>query len=105
MLHKTMKILTTLSTLQILLMMPSLSWANEKKTVPEECQKLFNEAEQLIKDVEKQPGSHTSQLTQIRQKLQQSKQQILALEPSLQTKSCEQGLARLLRAKGREDNQ
>ncbi|MBN6710317.1 DUF5339 domain-containing protein [Haemophilus haemoglobinophilus] len=62
--------------------------------IPYQCQKLFQEAEYLITEAEKQPGTHT-QLVHIKNKLKQSKQQILAMDVEIQTRSCDIGLAKL----------
>ncbi len=66
----------------------------QANTVPEQCQKLFKETENLITEAEKQPGTHI-QLSKIKSKLNQSKQQILAMERDIQIKSCDVGLAKL----------
>ena len=55
---------------------------------------LFKETENLIAQAEKQPGTHT-QVGKIKNKLNQSKQQILQMELATQLKSCEVGLAKL----------
>lgn len=62
--------------------------------LPQQCEQLFKETENLISQAEKQPGTHT-QVSKIKSKLNQSKQQILAMELSVQQKSCDVGLARL----------
>ncbi|QEH09493.1 hypothetical protein FWK45_01390 [Histophilus somni] len=66
----------------------------QANTLPEQCQKLFKETENLIAEAEKQPGTHV-QLAKIKSKLKQSKQQILAMEHDIQIKSCDIGLAKL----------
>ena len=48
----------------------------------------------MIAQAEKQPGTHT-QVSKIKSKLNQSKQQILEMELATQQKSCDVGLARL----------
>lgn len=76
----------------------------ENQNMAQECQKLFSETEQLIKEVEKQPGTHP-QISQIKQKLNQSKEKILALEKPSQARSCEQGLAKLTRFRLQDETQ
>lgn len=66
----------------------------QANTLPEQCQKLFKETENLITEAEKQPGTHI-QLSKIKSKLNQSKQQILTMERDVQIKSCDVGLAKL----------
>ncbi|PJG84702.1 DUF5339 domain-containing protein [Conservatibacter flavescens] len=68
--------------------------ANQTKVIPQQCEQLFKEAENLIADAEKQPGTHT-QISKMKNKLNQSKKQILEMELATQTKSCNQGLAKL----------
>ncbi|MGC7590544.1 DUF5339 domain-containing protein [Bisgaard Taxon 46] len=63
-------------------------------SVPQQCAKLFKETENLIAEAEKQPGTHT-QVSKIKSKLNQSKQQILEMELATQIKSCDLGLAKL----------
>lgn len=70
---------------------------NEQKKVitpVEQCQKLFKETENLIAEAEKQPGTHT-QLKHIKNKLNQSKQQILEMDLAVQINTCDKGLAKL----------
>ncbi|MBN6070479.1 DUF5339 domain-containing protein [Aggregatibacter actinomycetemcomitans] len=74
---------------------------NDKKTVgksavemPKQCKDLFSEAENLIAEAERQPGTHT-QVNKIRSKLNQSKKQILEMELATQIKSCNVALAKL----------
>ncbi len=62
--------------------------------IPQQCEQLFKETENLIAQAEKQPGTHT-QVGKIKNKLNQSKQQILQMELATQLKSCEVGLAKL----------
>ncbi|WP_235817184.1 DUF5339 domain-containing protein [Canicola haemoglobinophilus] len=66
----------------------------QANTLPEQCQELFKETENLITEAEKQLGTHI-QLSKIKSKLNQSKQQILAMERDIQIKSCDVGLAKL----------
>ncbi|PVX32372.1 hypothetical protein C8D76_11411 [Pasteurella langaaensis DSM 22999] len=66
--------------------------ANEK--LPQQCQRLFSAAEQLVTEAKNQPGTHT-QLNKIQNKLNQSKKQILEMEVATQIKSCDHGLAKL----------
>ena len=68
--------------------------APAKDALPQQCAKLFQETENLIAQAEKQPGTHT-QVSKIKNKLNQSKQQILAMELATQQKSCDVGLAKL----------
>ena len=63
-------------------------------SLPQQCEQLFKETENLIAQAEKQPGTHT-QVGKIKNKLNQSKQQILQMELATQLKSCEVGLAKL----------
>ena len=65
-----------------------------KAALPKQCTQLFKETENLIAQAEKQPGTHT-QVSKIKSKLNQSKQQILDMELATQQKSCDVGLARL----------
>ncbi|MDO4429736.1 MAG: DUF5339 domain-containing protein [Lonepinella koalarum] len=99
---KTRLILTAL--FAILGLVATSSLAAENKNMPQECQQLFSETEQLIKEVEKQPGTHP-QISQIKQKLNQSKEKILALDTQIQAKSCEQGLAKLARFRLQDETQ
>lgn len=64
------------------------------KTLPTECEKMFNTANKLVSDAEKQPGTHT-QLVKMKNKLSSTKQQILKMDTALQQKSCEKGLTAL----------
>ena len=63
-------------------------------SVPQQCEQLFKETESLINQAERQPGTHI-QVSKIKSKLNQSKQQILQMELATQLKSCELGLAKL----------
>lgn len=67
---------------------------NNNAAVPQQCEKLFKETEDLIAEAEKQPGTHT-QVSKIKSKLNQSKQQILEMELTTQIKSCDFALAKL----------
>ncbi|WP_424580054.1 DUF5339 domain-containing protein [Volucribacter psittacicida] len=71
-----------------------LSSATETNAMPQQCQQLFQKAEELIADAEKQPGTHT-QIHKMKNRLNQSKKQILEMELATQTKSCDHGLAKL----------
>ncbi|MDG6895866.1 DUF5339 domain-containing protein [Volucribacter amazonae] len=71
-----------------------LSLSKEVTTIPQQCQQLFQKAEELIADAEKQPGTHT-QIHKMKNRLNQSKKQILEMELATQTKSCDHGLAKL----------
>ncbi|MDO4627285.1 MAG: DUF5339 domain-containing protein [Pasteurellaceae bacterium] len=71
--------------------------AEKSKTadaMPQQCKKLFQATEQLIADAERQPGTHP-QVNKIKNKLNQSKKQILEMELATQIKSCDHGLAKL----------
>ncbi|TNG91809.1 hypothetical protein FHQ28_11305 [Pasteurellaceae bacterium USgator11] len=70
-------------------------------SIPHQCNQLFTETEQLIKEAEKQPGTHT-QFANIKNKLSQSKKQILALEREVQIKSCDKGLVALNNIKNQQ---
>ncbi|BFU60154.1 MULTISPECIES: DUF5339 domain-containing protein [Rodentibacter] len=65
-----------------------------KEILPEQCAQLFKETETLIAQAEKQPGTHP-QVSKIKNKLNQSKKQILEMELATQLKSCNIGLAKL----------
>ncbi|QPB42104.1 DUF5339 domain-containing protein [Rodentibacter haemolyticus] len=65
-----------------------------KEILPEQCAQLFKETETLIAQAEKQPGTHI-QVSKIKNKLNQSKKQILEMELATQLKSCNIGLAKL----------
>ncbi|ATF75571.1 DUF5339 domain-containing protein [Pasteurella multocida] len=67
---------------------------NTNAAVPQQCEKLFKETEDLIAEAEKQPGTHT-QVNKIKSKLNQSKQQILEMELATQIKSCDFALTKL----------
>ena len=60
------------------------------KLIPQ-CENMFNVANTLIKDAERQPGTHT-QVKRLKSKLTETQKQLLAMEESLQQKSCEKGL-------------
>lgn len=74
--------------------LPSIALADTADALPQQCEKLFKETENLIAQAEKQPGTHT-QVNKIKNKLNQSKQQILQMELATQQKSCDVGLAKL----------
>lgn len=63
------------------------------KLIPQ-CENMFNVANTLIKDAEKQPGTHT-QVKRLKNQLSASKKQLLAMETTLQQKSCTKGLSAL----------
>ena len=63
-------------------------------TLPKQCQQMFQEADKLISDAEKQPGIHT-QVQQMKSKLSSSKEQILKMDLQIQEKSCDKGLIAL----------
>ncbi|MDO5055458.1 MAG: DUF5339 domain-containing protein [Pasteurella oralis] len=75
---------------------------NTNAAVPQQCEKLFKETENLIAEAEKQPGTHT-QVGKIKSKLNQSKQQILEMELATQIKSCDFALAKLNHLKQQEN--
>ncbi|HDL4147064.1 TPA: DUF5339 domain-containing protein, partial [Mannheimia haemolytica] len=58
------------------------------------CEKMFNTANKLVSDAERQPGTHT-QVLKMKNKLSLTKQQILKMDSELQQKSCEKGLTAL----------
>lgn len=66
----------------------------ENIKLTQECENMFNVAAMLIKDAEKQPGTHT-QVKRLKNKLSASKKQLLAMETTLQQKSCAKGLSAL----------
>lgn len=72
----------------------TIAQANTEHTIPQQCSQLFTETEQLIEEAEKQPGTHT-QFAHIKNKLSESKKQILALERNVQIESCDRGLIAL----------
>lgn len=76
---------------------------NVTPQIASQCTQLFNEADQLVHEAKKQPGTHL-QFTTINNKLQQSKQQILALEINMQQKSCTKGLVALNRMKDKDSD-
>lgn len=78
--------LASVKTSSLTVAKPTLS-----KTLPTECEKMFNTANKLVSDAEKQPGTHT-QLAKMKNKLSSTKQQILKMDTALQQKSCEKGL-------------
>lgn len=61
------------------------------KLIPQ-CENMFDVADTLIKDAEKQPGTHT-QVTRLKNKLTEAKKQLIEMKESLQQKSCEKGLS------------
>ena len=63
------------------------------KLIPQ-CENMFNVANTLIKDAERQPGTHT-QVKRLKNKLTEIQKQLITMEESLQQKSCEQGLSAL----------
>ena len=60
----------------------------------EQCKKMFSVADTLIRDAERQPGTHT-QVAKLKSKLSTTKQQIAKMESDLQQKSCDKGLTAL----------
>lgn len=77
-----------------LLIYPSLLLANTDNSIPQLCVELFSEVDTLIKEAEQKPGVH-SLVTQSKEKLLASKNQIMALTPDLQEDSCSAGLLAL----------
>ena len=73
-------------------------------TIPQQCQQLFSATEKLIAEAEKQPGTHT-QVSKIKNKLNQSKKQILEMELATQIKSCDHGLAKLNKDSSKPEQQ
>lgn len=63
-------------------------------TLPKQCQQMFQKADKLISDAERQPGTHT-QIQKMKSKLTATKQQILKLDAPMQEKSCDKGLTAL----------
>ena len=63
------------------------------KLIPQ-CENMFNVANTLIKDAERQPGTHT-QVKRLKNKLTEIQKQLITMEESLQQKSCEKGLSAL----------
>lgn len=84
------------STVQAEVKTSSLSMAKPlaNSTLPAQCQKMFNIADTLVRDAERQPGTHT-QVAKMKNKLSATKKQILAMESELQQKSCDKGLTTL----------
>lgn len=72
----------------------SLSIGKTPVTLIDQCQKMFNLADVLIRDAEKQPGTHT-QVAKLKKKLLETKQQVSKMEVALQAKSCDKGLTAL----------
>ena len=77
--------------LTALLMASAFSLAANTAETPVQ---LFSATEKLIAEAEKQPGTHT-QVSKIKNTLNQSKKQILEMELATQIKSCDHGLAKL----------
>ncbi|UEA17053.1 DUF5339 domain-containing protein [Pasteurella canis] len=101
-------ILTALFAVTALVLSPSYATTkiegiktNSNAAVPQQCEKLFKETENLIAEAEKQPGTH-KQVGKIKSKLNQSKQQILEMELATQIKSCDFALAKLNNLKQQE---
>lgn len=72
----------------------SITKVSKSNTLSSTCAKMFKEGDKLISDAEKQPGTHI-QLSQMRNKLLASKQQILKMDLLMQEKSCDKGLTAL----------
>ena len=60
----------------------------------EPCRKMFTMTDTLIRDAERQPGTHT-QVAKLKSKLSMTKQQIAKMESELQQKSCDKGVVTL----------
>lgn len=67
---------------------------NLSKTLSTECEEMFNIANKLVSDAEKQPGTHI-QIKRMKSKLSSTKQKISKMDSALQQKSCEKGLTAL----------
>ncbi|WP_373603810.1 DUF5339 domain-containing protein [Aggregatibacter sp. HMT-949] len=93
------KISSILAALFSMVSFSTIAATPEKNMLPQQCEQLFKETENLIAQAEKQPGTHT-QVSKIKNKLNQSKQQILEMELATQLKSCNIGLAKLSSMKG-----
>ncbi|WP_373767922.1 DUF5339 domain-containing protein [Glaesserella sp.] len=74
----------------------SLSIAKTQSSgkLPQQCQQMFKEVDNLVASAEKQPGTHT-QVQKMKNKLTSSKQQILKMDVAMQEKSCDKGLIAL----------
>lgn len=72
----------------------TLNGQTNRHTLSDQCQKLFQEGEKLVREAEKQPGTHT-QVKQMKDKLQLSKKTISAMDLTMQQKSCDKGLIAL----------
>lgn len=95
------KIKAILSAMFCFLLPLSAFATNEKLSLPKQCLRLFTETENLISDAEKQPGTHT-QVSKIKNKLNQSKKQILEMDLTVQIRSCDHGLAKLTNLKAQD---
>lgn len=67
---------------------------NSTAKLPKQCQQMFQQADKLIVEAEKQPGSHP-QMNNLKNKLTATKQKILSLDSEMQQKSCDKGLVAL----------
>lgn len=72
----------------------SISKPSVEQKLPMQCQKMFNVADKLVLDAERQPGTHT-QVARMKSKLSATKQEILKMETTMQEKSCNKGLTAL----------
>lgn len=68
--------------------------AISSKALPTQCQKMFSQADKLISEAEKQPGTHP-QMKKIKNTVSSAKKQILAMDLEMQQKSCDKGLVAL----------
>lgn len=90
----TCKLTALLATLVLCSNFASANEISPTSSIPQQCQQLFSDTEKLIAEAEKQPGTHT-QVNKIKNKLNQSKKQILEMDLAVQIKSCDHGLAKL----------
>lgn len=63
---------------------------------PNSCEQMFQQAETLITEAEKQPGTH-KQVGKIKEQFEKSKQLILTLDTKVQLESCEIALQKITR--------
>lgn len=72
----------------------SIAKPSVANSLPTQCQKMFSVADKLVKEAERQPGTHT-QVSKMKTKLSSTKQKILKMEVAMQQKSCDKGLTAL----------
>lgn len=87
------KTLLKLSAIFSFLFYSSFSFPSQQN-LSEQCQQLFTITEKILTDAKRQPGTHPK-LNQIEDKFNQSKKQIMQMEPVTQTKICQEGLIKL----------